>query len=394
MTTVPVSQNAIGWQLHRARAQAAEPYDILKKASWYERPIPQRHRFIFYFGHLEAFDWNLICRDHLGLRSLHPSFDRLFAFGIDPPSGSAPGDAASDWPAIEEVELYRTRVRAAVDANMKAVPEQLMRVAIEHRLMHAETLAYMLHALPYDSKKPQADPPSPLPEERASPAVKIPAGTAHLGRARGSGFGWDNEFDEHEVRLPAYEIDRYKVTNGDYLELVEQGVPAPHFWVKGVHGWGLRTMFREISLPLDWPVWVTHEEADRYARWRGKRLPTEAEYHRAAYGDRDPDPGRVHADFRSWNPVSVYADTGRGPFETRQMVGNGWEWTSTIFAPFKGFVPFPFYPGYSADFFDGQHWVIKGGSPRTAGCLLRRSFRNWFRGEYPYVYAGFRCVAS
>ena len=75
-------------------------------------------------------------------------------------------------------------------------------------------------------------------------------------------------------------------------------------------------------------------------------------------------------------------------------MGNGWEWTSSLFEPFEGFLPSPSYPGYSANFFDGQHYVMKGGSPRTAARLLRRSFRNWFRPEYPYVYAGFRCVEN
>jgi formylglycine-generating enzyme required for sulfatase activity len=76
------------------------------------------------------------------------------------------------------------------------------------------------------------------------------------------------------------------------------------------------------------------------------------------------------------------------------MWGNGWEWTSTLFAPFPGFQPFPFYPGYSANFFDGQHYVMKGRSARTAACMLRPSFRNWFQPHYPYVYAGFRCVSN
>ena len=77
-----------------------------------------------------------------------------------------------------------------------------------------------------------------------------------------------------------------------------------------------------------------------------------------------------------------------------QLAGNGWEWTSTLFAPFPGFTPFPFYRNYSEPFFDGQHYVLKGASPRTAECFLRPSFRNWFRPSYPYVYATFRMVKS
>jgi formylglycine-generating enzyme required for sulfatase activity len=76
------------------------------------------------------------------------------------------------------------------------------------------------------------------------------------------------------------------------------------------------------------------------------------------------------------------------------MVGNGWEWTDTRFAPFPGFRPHPSYPGYSSNFFDDEHYVMKGGSARTAARLLRRSFRNWFRRDYPYMYATFRCVEN
>ena len=98
-------------------------------------------------------------------------------------------------------------------------------------------------------------------------------------------------------------------------------------------------------------------------------------------------------DFRYWDPIPVTATPlGDSAFCVSQLVGNGWEWTTTAFQPFPGFQPFPFYPGYSAPFFDGDHFVLKGASPRTAARLLRRSVRNWFRPNYPYVYAGFRCV--
>ncbi|MFM0519461.1 MULTISPECIES: SUMF1/EgtB/PvdO family nonheme iron enzyme [Caballeronia] len=84
----------------------------------------------------------------------------------------------------------------------------------------------------------------------------------------------------------------------------------------------------------------------------------------------------------------------RSEFGVEGQFGNGWEWTSTEFGPLQGFEPFPFYLGYSANFFDGKHFVIKGGSPRTAACMLRPSFRNWFQAHYQYVYAGFRCVKN
>jgi len=125
-----------------------------------------------------------------------------------------------------------------------------------------------------------------------------------------------------------------------------------------------------------------------YAQWRGWRLPTEAEYQRAAL---DAAPGVC--DFSSWDPEPAGSRPGtRSRYGVEDLVGNGWEWTSTPFAPFPGFRPSVSYPEYSADFFDGEHFVMKGASPATARELIRPSFRNWFRPRYPYVYATFRCV--
>jgi formylglycine-generating enzyme required for sulfatase activity len=164
-------------------------------------------------------------------------------------------------------------------------------------------------------------------------------------------------------------------------------------------------MFEEMPLVPDWPVYVSQAEADAYARWKGRRLPTEAEYHRAAFGtpegiersypwgDASPSPDHGNFDFVRFEPVAVGSfPAGASAWGVHDLVGNGWEWTSTIFGPFPGFAPMASYPEYSADFFDGQHYVMKGASTATARELVRRSFRNWFRPNYPYVYATFRTV--
>jgi formylglycine-generating enzyme required for sulfatase activity len=166
-------------------------------------------------------------------------------------------------------------------------------------------------------------------------------------------------------------------------------------------------MFDEMPLPLSWPVYVSHAEAAAYGRWAGKRLPTEAEWQRAAYGSiggaergypwgsETPGPEHGYFDFERWDPAPVDAfPRGRSAFGLDGLLANGWEWTASPFAPYAGFKPFPFYEGYSANFFDGKHYVMKGGSPRTDRSMLRRSFRNWFQPHYPYVYAGFRCTGG
>jgi formylglycine-generating enzyme required for sulfatase activity len=159
-------------------------------------------------------------------------------------------------------------------------------------------------------------------------------------------------------------------------------------------------MFDEVPVPPDSPVYATHQQASAYARWADASLPTEAQWHRAAYADDDrpypwggshPTSEHGNFDFIEWDPVPVAKyPAGDSPYGVRQMLGNGWEWTSTPFAGFEGFEARSYYPGYSANFFDGDHYVLKGGSPRTAHRLLRRSFRNWYRSEYPYVYGTIR----
>jgi gamma-glutamyl hercynylcysteine S-oxide synthase len=425
-------------RLYQARSESDRLFDHVKPEFLYERPIPERHRIVFYVGHLEAFDWNLLRERVLGRTSFHSEFDNLFAFGIDPVDGGLPSDQPSDWPSLVQVHEYVKQVRQALDKGLEAAtmddqaghsPSQLLNVAIEHRLMHAETLAYMLHQLPFDHKvrKPR------LPELVVRPVeprmIEIPAGDATLGlqRCKTNLFGWDNEYEEHTVAAPAFSIDQYEVTNREYLQFMNAGgyenealwrendwkwkaqnsVSHPVFWNRLNGDWQYRTMFENVPLPPDWPVYVSYAEASAYARWAGKELPTEAQWHRAAYGTLEgaerpfpwgaeaPDPRFGNFDFESWDPTPVGAfQQGQSGFGVTDLLGNGWEWTSTEFAPFPGFQAFEFYPGYSANFFDGQHYVMKGGSARTAGCMLRRSFRNWFQPHYQYVYAGFRCVRS
>ena len=388
-------------------AQAASDalWRVLRPEAIYDRPVPERHRLIFYLGHLEAFDWNLLA-PALELKSFHPEWDKLFAFGIDPVDGELPSDPPSAWPARDAVAAYNRRVREALDGCISHAPLERLNVAIEHRWMHVETLSYLFHNLAFDRKLPG---PAPAPGRTplaATPPIHVPAGTATLGRTHGDGFGWDNEFDQVEVAAEAFEADAHKVTNGDYLAFVAAGAAPPHFWTRRGDGWAYRGMFAEVALPLDQPVYVTHAEASAYAAWRGRRLPTEAEWHRLAYATPqgperaypwgDAVPATVAGNFacRGWDPVSTAAHPElASAWGAHDLVGNGWEWTATPLAPFPGFVPFEFYPGYSANFFDGKHLVMKGGSARTAACLLRRSFRNWFQPNYPYVYAGFRCVA-
>lgn len=401
-------------------------FPLLRADAIYDRPIPERHRLIFYLGHLEAFDWNLIAGQGFGIEPFHEHFNKLFAFGIDPVDGGLPTDKPADWPREKEVRAYNTRVRARLDQLIPETDTTLIHMAIEHRLMHAETLAYLIHQLPLDRKLPlrqtkiAADPFQP------PRTVEIPAGATTLGQPhRKDTFGWDNEFEAVSVAVPTFRADVFPVTNAQFLEFVQQdgyhhrdfwsaedwtwkeqsALTHPLFWLHRGDDWTLRTMFAEIPLPGDWPVFVSHAEASAYARWAGKALPTEMQWHRMAFGSGEgqerpypwghaaPESRHGNFDLARWDPAPVQAHPqGNSAFGVADLLGNGWEWTSTPFQPLPGFQAHPSYPGYSANFFDGKHYVVKGGSPRTAACMLRRSFRNWFQPHYPYIYATFRCV--
>ena len=421
------------------RRRTAAIFDVLAPEAYHDRPIALRNPLVFYEGHLPAFSVNTLLKKGLGEPGIDPRFEVLFERGIDPEDVSAVPGAPAAWPPRDQIQAYGRRADDAIrealetkDVTREDRPVLArglgVHTILEHEEMHQETLLYMWHQLPWEKKRAPAGLPRPVlggaPPERAT--VRIPAGAATLGAKREEiPFGWDNEFEEHRVEVPAFEIDVHDVTHRDFLEFVraggyereelwseegwrwrtESGARHPLFWEPRGDEWIWRGMFEPLPLPPAWPVFVSHAEASAYARWRDSRLPTEAEFHRAAYGtpagaerpypwgEETPDRSRGNFDFARWEPLPVGSHpAGASAWGVHDLLGNGWEWTSTVFGPFPGFEPMASYPVYSADFFDGKHWVMKGGSFATAKPLLRRSLRNWFRGNYPYPYATFRTV--
>jgi len=387
--------------------------------AYYDRPIRLRNPIVFYEGHIPAFAVNTLVKLALKNDGIDADFERLFARGIDPENEDAAQTPTDFWPARGDIQAYGREAddlifRALCDGPIDdgSVPQRRNAEAaltiLEHEQMHQETLLYLFHELPYEKKKaiaPLRRSGATAPRDIVKDMVRIPAGAATLGGSGGD-FGWDNEFPRMRVDVGEFSIDRHDVTNGDYLEFVEAtNANPPHFWTKRDGAWQWRGLFELQPLPLDAPVYVTHDEASTYASWRGKRLPTEDEYHRAAFGtpsgeerlfpwgSSQPDGSRGNFAFTHWDPVAIGSyPAGVSAWGIHDLIGNGWEWTSTIFDGFPGFKAMSSYPQYSADFFDGKHYVMKGASPATPPELIRRSFRNWFRPSYPYAYATFRCA--
>jgi ergothioneine biosynthesis protein EgtB len=439
-TTSLLQTGTLADSYRRNRQRSRALFDLLAKEAYYSRPIDLRHPIVFYEGHLPAFSFNTLVKRALGRPSIDAGLEALFARGIDPSDVPPETNARDLWPSravvrafAEEADRHVLAALAHEDLDRPGDPlldrAEAAFAILEHEAMHQETLLYMWHRLPHEQKRrpdgysPRVDGVTPRPEW-----IDIDDGIATLGVDRASTpFGWDNEFPAHRVGVEPFSIERHDVTNQRFLEFVEAGgysdsqwwtaadrawlqrerVSHPLFWASRDGRWYWRGMFDWIPLPPSWPVYVSQAEASAFARWSDARLPSEAEFQRAAFGTPDGKE-RVHPwgdsaptaahgvfDFSSWDPEPAGSHpAGRSGFGADDLVGNGWEWTRTPFAPFPGFRSMASYPEYSADFFDGEHYVIKGASPVTARALLRPSFRNWFRAQYPYVYATFRLTRA
>jgi formylglycine-generating enzyme required for sulfatase activity len=412
-------------------------FSTLAPGAWLDRPIGLRLPFLFYLGHLPAFAWNQIGRGALAAQPMDETFERVFERGIDPENlpenlTSAHRGAGDSWPTCAEIVAYRDRVRLAVaeriDDVLARTDDELcehgrvIHLVIEHELMHQETLLYMMAECPDGAIIADMADMAGLRanvvadsrdggDGRAAEPRHVPAGMAMLGAHwKSSRFGWDNEFGRSDIYVPQFEIDSLPVRNRDWLAFWQHSGQLAALRPLPWRGQGSRLSIKTVfgAVPFDhaagWPVQVSCEQAAQYCQWRGGRLPTEAELHRAAYHGPDgatrpypwghavPEAEHGNFGFRNWQPLPVgRAVAGASAFGVEELVGNGWEWTSTVFAPLPGFRPWArTYPGYSADFFDGQHNVVFGASWATDDLLLRPSFRNWYRRNYPYPFTSFR----
>ncbi|MFD7921050.1 ergothioneine biosynthesis protein EgtB [Streptomyces sp. NPDC059740] len=291
----------------------------------------------------------------------------------------------------------------------------------QHEQQHDETML-ITHQL---RRGPAAltAPPPPAAGEVTACEVLVPGGPFTMGTST-EPWALDNERPAHRRLVPAFHIDTTPVSNGAYLRFVEDGgyqdprwwqpagwalvrehgLTAPLFWRREGGGW-LRRSFgvTEPVRPEEPVVHVSWYEADAYARWAGRRLPSEAEWEKAArhdpatgvsrrypWGDQDPGPDHANLGQRHLRPAPVGAyERGQSPLGVRQLIGDVWEWTASDFLPYPGFRAFP-YREYSEVFFGDGHKVLRGGSFAVDAVACRGTFRNWDLPVRRQIFAGFR----
>jgi iron(II)-dependent oxidoreductase len=415
--------------LTRARArthaltQAVDDDELVRQHSRLMSPL------VWDLAHIGNQEELWLLRDVGGLEPILPeTVDQLYD-AFQHPRADRPAlpllDPAASRTYIGEV---RTRVidlldRTPLQGRRLTEGGFVFGMIAQHEQQHAETMlaTHQLRA----GDPVLAAPPTPAAGQRGPVEVLVPGGPFTMGTSLHP-WALDNERPAHQVQVPAFWMDTFPVTNVDFQDFLadggyqtcrwwhpdgwrhvqQTGLAAPLFWQREGREW-LRRRFGRLELvPADEPVMhVCWYEADAYARWAGKRLPTEREWEKAArhdpasgtsrhypWGDDDPTAERANLGQDHLQPAAVGAyPAGASPLGIEQLIGDVWEWTSSDFAGYPGFSAWP-YREYSEAFFGPEYKVLRGGSFAADRVACRGTFRNW---DYPIrrqIFAGFRCA--
>ncbi|PMR62592.1 ergothioneine biosynthesis protein EgtB [Verrucosispora sp. ts21] len=421
-------RSRIAAELERTRARTALLTEVVDDADLMRQHSPLMSPLVWDLAHVGNQEELWLVRDVGGREPVRCDIDDLYdAFKQprrDRPSlPLLPPTEARAYVATVRDKVFDLLDRVAFDSRPLVADGFAFGMIVQHEQQHDETML-ATHQLRSGPAVLQAPPP-PEPTVRPAAEVLVPAGPFVMG-TDADPWALDNERPGHRVELPAYLIDATPVTNGAYAEFIadggyddprwwsergwqhrqEAGLSAPLHWRRDGDGWAYRRFGRWAPVRADEPVvHVCYHEAQAYASWAGKRLPTEAEWEKAARWDPatgrsrrypwgDDDPTSAHANLGQrhlWPaPVGAYP-AGASPLGVHQLIGDVWEWTSSTFRGYPGFVAFP-YREYSEVFFGDDHQVLRGGSFGTDRAACRGTFRNW---DYPIrrqIFSGFRCA--
>ncbi len=421
-------------RLRSARAQTVQLFDLATSESVLRtEPMPGFRPLLWHLAHIGVYQNYWLLQRCAGQSSINPQYDIYFD-PIKTPREEAPRlpDRSQIHAYLEETSkrveefLEHADLRTAFQQqtaqanNGKLTPAYAVELVYQHECQHQETIAFVFQSLPLASKKAG---PALISGKRTDPPgeIAVPSMSAAIGGV-GGGFVYDNELSRHVVDLKAFCIDRDLTTNAEYAQFVESGGYETREWWSD-DGWRWKEL-ENVSLPLGWsakpfrergffaeselredaPVTgVSWYEAQAYCAFRQKRLPTEFEWEVAAAwdpanGEMQRFPwGNQPAPIERRQPLSFGTQPVGSRGDCRSALGlndvttNLWQWTSSPFSGYPGFVAYP-YPEYSEAWFDGDHYVARGGSWFTSPALGRASFRNFYRRHFRRAFIGIRCA--
>jgi iron(II)-dependent oxidoreductase len=392
---------------------------------------PLMSPIVWDLGHIANFEELWLVRRVGGRKPLREELGGVYDPFTAPRSrrGELPYLRSED--CLAYMDAVRARTLECLDAvDLSSAGERLLaggfvyEMVARHERQHSETILQTLQIMESESYGP-ARAPTPRGSGQPDSMVLVEGGSFPLGGSEGW-FAYDNERPQHEVTLDPYFLDVAPVTNGAFLEFADSGgyerqelwsedgwrwrlqeqAAFPRYWERAGGEVVVRSFASRSVLAPTRPVChVSWYEADAFARWRGKRLPTEAEWERAAswdpgtgtkrsnpWGDDPAFSGRANLDQLAFGTAEVGAyPAGASACGAQQMAGDVWEWTASGFERYPGFEPFP-YREYSEEFFGGPYRVLRGGSWATQPGAVTTAFRNWDHPERRQIFAGFRCA--
>jgi iron(II)-dependent oxidoreductase len=408
------TQSRIARELARARRATEELLDPLSDDELQQQVSPLQSPLVWDYAHIAYFEELWLLRRVGGRGPISARHDDLydaFQHGRDERASLPLLDPTAARAYSADVRARTLEVLDQVDLGNG---DPLLRdgfvygMVVQHELQHQETLLQTLQL---------RDEPYPLPVRADTPPapdgpdeVTVAGGRPTIGTSD-EPWAYDNERQAHELELPEFRIDRLPVTNARFLAFVEdRGYEDERLWDE--RGWEWR-LAGDITLPLGWsrtedgivrrrfghlealppdePVQhVSFFEAAAFARWAGRRLPTEQEWEHAARWSGDDGDRRANLGQASFGPLPATA-SGAADCGALQLAGDVWEWTSSAFLPYPGFEAFP-YAEYSEVFFGDAFRVLRGGSWASDPLVARRTFRNWDYPQRRQIFAGFRCA--
>ncbi|MGI8758873.1 MAG: ergothioneine biosynthesis protein EgtB [Acidimicrobiales bacterium] len=433
MTEPLASKDALATELDRARRRSLDLLEPLSEADLVRQHSPLMSPLNWDLAHVGNFEDLWLVRA-LGDEAVGAAYDDLYdAFRnprADRPSLPLldPAGARSYLATVRGRALDRLE-RAELDPASPLLDGAFVYgMVLQHEHQHDETMLATMQLMAAPGYRPTTPAPLPAPSERSAPVageVLVDGGPFVMGTDT-EVWAYDNERPGHVVDLPPFWIDTSATTNARWLEFVEDGgyqdsrwwsepgwawrteagAEHPAFWQRhGPASWARERFGWQEELPPDEPVQhVCWYEADAYARWRDQRLPTEAEWEKAAswgpsgtkcrypWGNAAPTPGQANLGQHHFGPTPAGTHpAAASPWGCHQMLGDVWEWTSSDFSPYPGFRAFP-YREYSDVFWGPEYKVLRGASWATSPWVARTTFRNW---DYPVrrqIFAGVRCA--
>ena len=397
-TSTQFCRDSINTALTQTRLCTLDLLRQIDPVLFFEQAHPEFSPIGWHFGHIaftEAY-WILNVANSPG--KFPERYQLLFA------ADGLSKQERQNLPSIKTIEQYLQTVRIQTLAYLEVAPitqqEKLWRWLIQHESQHCETISFLwqlhkqrkLSVVNFDSSQLTHED-SPSSTIDVTEMLKVERGEFTMGS--NEAYALDNERPAHKVHLDTYWIDRYPVTCGQYRQFMYMGgYQQRQYWSKAGWQW---LQDNPVDRPLYWsensdwtdhPVYgLSYYEAEAYANFVQKRLPTEAEWEKAALE------ASIHCNNSRFightTPVNTYSQSSR--FGCQDMLGNVWEWTNSWFSAYPGFTAYP-YSGYSELYFDHQHRVLRGGSWATNKNILRTSFRNWYYPGVRQVFAGFRCA--